>query len=106
AVGAAGQAVGLAERLQARMPDNQHATALLATAWRLAGDPRYADLYDYESLVWSGDLATPRGWSSLDAFLADLAQSLRDLHAFNTHPVGQSLRHGSQTTQSLTLSKD
>jgi tetratricopeptide (TPR) repeat protein len=106
ALGDAAQAAVLAERLQARMPDNQHAAALLATAWRLTGDPRYADLYDYDSLVWSGDLETPKGWRSLDAFLADLAQSLRGLHAFNTHPIGQSLRHGSQTTQSLTLSKD
>jgi tetratricopeptide (TPR) repeat protein len=106
AVGDAGQAVALAERLQARMPDNQHAAALLATAWRLAGDPRYRELYDYDSLIWSGDLETPKGWSNLDGFLADLARSLAGLHAFNTHPVGQSLRHGSQTTQSLTLSKD
>jgi tetratricopeptide (TPR) repeat protein len=106
AAGDAGQAATLAEHLQGRMPDNQHAAALLATAWRLAGDPRYRELYDYDSLVWSGDLATPKGWTNLDAFLADLAQSLAGLHAFNTHPVGQSLRHGSQTTQSLTLSKD
>ena len=106
ASGDAAQAAALAQRLHARMPDNQHAAALLATAWRLAGDPRYHELYDYDSLVWAGDLETPTGWRSLDAFLADLARSLEGLHAFNTHPIGQSLRHGSQTTQSLTLSKD
>lgn len=106
AAGDATQAAALAQHLHARMPDNQHAAALLATAWRLAGDPRYRELYDYDLLVWSGDLETPKGWGNLDAFLADLARSLEGLHAFNTHPVGQSLRHGSQTTQSLTLSQD
>jgi hypothetical protein len=106
AAGDASQAGALAQHLHTRMPENQHAAALLATAWRLAGDPRYHELYDFDSLVWAGELATPEGWSSLDGFLSDLASSLQALHAFNTHPVGQSLRHGSQTTQSLTLSKD
>jgi len=106
AAGDAAQAARLAQRLHERMPQNQHALGLLATAWRLLDDPRYAELYDFDQLVWTGRLDTPQGWSSLEAFLADLAVSLSRLHAFRTHPIGQSLRHGSQTSQSLTLSDD
>jgi hypothetical protein len=106
AAGDGAQAAKLAERLHERMPENQHALGLLATAWRLLDDPRYGELYDFDQLVWTSRIDTPPGWSSLDAFLADLAVSLSRLHGFHTHPIGQSLRHGSQTSQSLTLSED
>ncbi len=106
AAGDPAQAARLAERLHERMPTNQHALGLLATAWRLMQDPRYAELYAFDQLVWSSRIDTPPGWSSLEAFLADLAVSLSRLHGFRTHPIGQSLRHGSQTSQSLTLSDD
>jgi hypothetical protein len=56
--------------------------------------------------VASSLIDTPEGWPSLDAFLADLTLSLAPLHTRRTHPIGQSLRHGSQTSQSLDLSKD
>jgi tetratricopeptide (TPR) repeat protein len=83
-------------------PLDQYAQALLATAWRLTGDARYSELYDYERMVGGWRLDTPAGWPSLEAYLADLAQSLETLHPFRTHPVGQSVRHGSQTPQDLT----
>ena len=51
ALGRTLQAVKRAEALHAARPGDHHATALLATAWRLAGDPRYAALYDYARLV-------------------------------------------------------
>jgi hypothetical protein len=79
--------------------------ALLATAWRLLGDPRYRELYDYD-LVKAWTIETPAGWSSLDGFLADLGRSLDALHRLRTHPIGQSLRHGSQTNQNLLLADD
>jgi tetratricopeptide (TPR) repeat protein len=102
ALGRAGQAVRRAEALHAARPHDQHATALLATAWRLADDPRYGTLYDYQRLVRSYRIPPPPGWSSLDAYLADLGQALDGIHGPLTHPVGQSLRHGSQTLRNLT----
>ena len=51
-------------------------------------------------------IETPEGWSSLEAYLADLAPALVKLHRFHAHPLGQSLRHGSQTQQSLSHSSD
>jgi hypothetical protein len=101
ALGRADQAVGRADALHAARPNDQHATALLATAWRLAGDPRYRPLYDYERLVGTYRIDVPDGWSSLDAYLGDLGAALDGIHGPLTHPVGQSLRHGSQTMRDL-----
>jgi tetratricopeptide (TPR) repeat protein len=101
ALGRAGQAIRRAEALRAARPSDQHATALLATALRLAGDPRYRALYDYDRLVKTYRIDPPEGWSSLDDYLSDLGQALDIIHGPLTHPVGQSLRHGSQTMRSL-----
>src|SRR5471030_929251 len=51
ALGRIEQAVRRAEALHAARPGDQHATALLAVAWRLTGDARYTSLYDYDRLV-------------------------------------------------------
>jgi tetratricopeptide (TPR) repeat protein len=101
ALGRAAQAVRRSEALHASRPGDQHATALMATAWRLAGDPRYQALYDYERLVRTYRIDPPEGWSNLDDYLSDLGQALDIIHGPLTHPVGQSLRHGSQTMRAL-----
>jgi tetratricopeptide (TPR) repeat protein len=101
ALGRASQATRRAEALHAARPTDQHATALLATAWRLAGDTRYGALYDYDRLVKSYRIAPPEGWNSLDHYLGALGDALDRIHGPLTHPVDQSLRHGSQTTREL-----
>ncbi len=101
---AAGQperADAIASRMVERRPSDQRALAYRATAWRLLGDPRYATLYDYAALVRSWRMDVPDGWDSLDAYLADLARALGGVHAFRTHPLDQSLRHGSQAAHLL-----
>ncbi|WP_369059333.1 putative 2OG-Fe(II) oxygenase [Caulobacter sp. 73W] len=80
---------------------DQGAWALLATAWRLRGDARYKALYDYAAFVRPALIDVPDGWESRESYVADLGAALRALHAMKTHPIGQSLRHGSQTSQSL-----
>lgn len=87
-------------------PNNQQAIGLLATAWRLTGDPRYGELYDYDAFVKPWRLDTPEGWPSLDAWLADMTLALNGLHNLEAHPIGQSLRQGTQTAQSLDRSAD
>ncbi len=95
------RASGLAEAARARNPLDQRAIAYQATAWRLLGDPRYHDLYDYEQFVRPWRMDTPDGWATLEAYLADLAAVLAGLHPFRTHPLDQSVRHGSQATHLL-----
>ncbi len=99
-------ALPIIERLRQRLPFDQHVLAYQATAWRLLGDPRYAELYDYAALVRPALLDTPEGWTSLPSYLADLKTALAELHGLKTHPLGQSLRAGTQTNQKLERSQN
>jgi tetratricopeptide (TPR) repeat protein len=82
-------------------PENQSLWGWAASAARAAGDPLYGELCAYDEMVAAYDLETPAGWTSLAAYLADLAAALSKLHRFARHPFQQSLRHGSQTMQPL-----
>ncbi|PZU77314.1 MAG: hypothetical protein DI531_00555 [Brevundimonas sp.] len=104
ALGEAEAALALIEPLRRAEPLDQHVLAFQATAWRMTGDARYRTLYDYDAFVRPYRLETPEGWPTLDAYLADLARALNDLHQLKTHPVGQSLRGGSQTPAPLSES--
>jgi tetratricopeptide (TPR) repeat protein len=95
------RASDIAANLRRRWSTNQHAIALQATAWRILGDRRYRQLYDYDTLVWSSLLDTPQGWPNLEAYVADVASALKSLHAYREHPFNQSLRHGSQAVNIL-----
>ncbi|HWF01718.1 MAG TPA: tetratricopeptide repeat protein [Caulobacteraceae bacterium] len=101
ALGRPAEAAGLVEILTERQPWDQYALALLATCWRLNGDARYRELYDYDAFVRTYRLEPPPPWTSLEAFLADVADELEPLHPFKAHPVGQSVRFGSQTLTDL-----
>lgn len=101
AAGHAEAAARLAQNLRERDPLDQHAIGLLAIAWRMLGDKRYSELYDYDRVVKAWTIDTPDGWPNLDAYLVDLQKSLTRLHPVRGHPVGLSLRHGSQTLQGL-----
>jgi tetratricopeptide (TPR) repeat protein len=101
AMGDAARAGAIADRLVAERPFDQRALALQAVAWRLLGDERYAALYDYDGLVRAWTLDVPEGWGSLAAYLADLEAALAEVHPFRTHPLDQSLRHGSQAPHLL-----
>ena len=99
--GRADEAAVLAERLIAAVPDDQGAIALACTAWRLTGDPRHAAWCEDPALVSAAMIPTPPGWPDLPAFLADLAADLATRHRWRTHPLEQSVRHGSQTQEDL-----
>ncbi len=96
AAGRADQAEALATRWLAANPDDGLALALRTTAWRMLGDPGYRVLYDYGRFVKPAMIDTPAGWANLPAYLEDLARGLLKLHTLRTHPIGQSLRHGTQ----------
>jgi tetratricopeptide (TPR) repeat protein len=101
ALGRADLAARRAEALRAARPGDHYVTALLGTAWRLMGDPRGPWLCDYDRLVTRHAVTTPAGWRSRDDFLAELARDLSAAHGPLTHPIGQSVRHGSQTFKDL-----
>jgi len=93
-------AAAAAEDAVRRLPNDQYAVALLATAWRMTGDPRYRELYDYDRLVAAYDIVDPDTPDGA-AFLEELRAALRKLHRYTTHPFGQSVRQGSQATLRL-----
>lgn len=87
-------------------PLDQSVLAWAATAARAAGDPLYAELCDYESMVGVYELEPPPGWTTQAGFLGDLKAALDRHHVMAEHPSAQSLRHGTQTTYRLSGSKD
>jgi len=97
----ADEALALIEPLAERFPADQNVLSLAGLARRLAG--RAGDDPD---LVRGHLIDTPAGWLDLPSYLSDLAASLRRLHGLRTHPLGQSLRHGTQTTVDLKASDD
>ena len=101
ALGDARSAMEGAEKQLRLQPNDQYLIALLATSWRLLGDPRYLAYCDYPGMARGWTIDTPTGWDSLPSYLADLRESLKRLHTMRTHPLHQSLRHGSQTAQNL-----
>lgn len=96
AAGDASAALTIAEALHRSDPGDGQALAMTADAQRMLGDQRYRELLDYRHLVRAGSIDVPPGWASLDAYLADLTADLERVHVLHAHPVGNSLREGSQ----------
>jgi tetratricopeptide (TPR) repeat protein len=89
------EAKALLEAVVRATPDNLMAWAVLDVAWRLVGDSRHDWLSRQPGLYSSCDL----GLAPAD--LDRLAGVLRTLHSARAHPVGQSLRGGTQTRGNL-----
>ncbi|HJP97157.1 MAG TPA: putative 2OG-Fe(II) oxygenase [Rhodanobacteraceae bacterium] len=96
ATGRAQAALEVAEALHRAAPTDGRALAMKADALRMLGDPRYRELLDYRGLVRAELIDVPDGWASLGAYLADLITDLGRLHTLRAHPIGNSLREGSQ----------
>jgi tetratricopeptide (TPR) repeat protein len=95
------EAARLCDELLAAAPDDQLLIAHRATAYRLANDPRYAWLHDYERLVRVYHLAPPPEFAGIADFNSRFANRLELLHRAQVHPLGQSLFGGTQTGRNL-----
>jgi tetratricopeptide (TPR) repeat protein len=93
-------------RLLELNPEDQQALAMLSSAQRLLGVSREGELTAGPDIVRAWTIDTPPGWPDLPGFLRDLATSLRRLHTTRAHPLGQTLREGTQTNQDLMRSDD
>jgi predicted Zn-dependent protease len=85
------QAARLLERFVAEDSDSVNGWANLDLAWRLIGDERHAWLTGQPGLYGARDIGLR------DDDLAGTAEVLRTLHVTRAHPLGQSLRGGTQT---------
>lgn len=96
ATGRAQAALEIAEALQRTDPADGQALAMQADARRMLGDARYRELLDYRHLVRAELIDVPSGWPDLKAYLVDLTGALGEMHTLRAHPIGNSLREGSQ----------
>ncbi|HEY4587142.1 MAG TPA: tetratricopeptide repeat protein, partial [Brevundimonas sp.] len=103
ATGDADGAFEILDQLSGAPVVHQKVLALHATASRVKGRADALGLDDLDGLVSAQIIDTPPGWSDLSAYLADLQAALLAQHAYQNHPLGQSLRHGTQTPVDLTL---
>ena len=96
ALGEPDPAISHIEKLRVLFEGHQYYTALLATAYRIKGDKRYKEYFNYDALIGAFSLDVPSGWKSLDSYLNDLIEVLDEMHQYQTHPFGLSVRNGSQ----------
>ncbi|HEU4856230.1 MAG TPA: tetratricopeptide repeat protein [Rhodanobacteraceae bacterium] len=96
AVGDASRALAVAKQLLASYPFDGQLLAMRADALRMLGDDRYRELLDYTHFVQAATIDLPDGWPDLAAYLADLQAAMERAHTMRAHPIGNSLRQGSQ----------
>lgn len=103
-----GDWAGASEVLDCQAPAAhlQKHLALQSVAWRQLGDPRYAQLCDYDRFARKLKIETPPGFDSLDSFNAALAASIERLHADGAAPLEQTLFGGTQSAGRLWNSDD
>jgi tetratricopeptide (TPR) repeat protein len=99
--GRADEAAAALSPLRAQAPLHQHWIALESLALKQLHDPRYDWLCDYDLMVRAYDLPIPPGYADAAAFNEALGDALLKLHVARDHPLGQSLREGTQTTRDL-----
>jgi hypothetical protein len=96
ATGRPKQTLAIAETLHQVAPTDGRALAMKADALRILDDPRYRTLLDYQGLVRAELIEAPDGWVDLESYLCDLIADLDRSHTLYAHPIGNSLREGSQ----------
>lgn len=96
ATGQARVALDIAESMCRANPPDGQAVAMKADALRMLGDPDYRLLLDYRHFVRAEFLDVPDGWDDLASYVIDLASDIEAAHSLKAHPIGNSLRHGSQ----------
>jgi len=96
ATGRGCDALEIAEAIHLSNPSDGQALALKADALRMLGDGRYCELFDYQNLVHAELIDVPEGWVNREAYVSELVDDLVRLHVLKAHPIGNSLREGSQ----------
>jgi tetratricopeptide (TPR) repeat protein len=75
--------------------------AMKATALRMLGAEEYNWLYDFDQLVLMTDIEVPAGYRNITEFNEALLAELDQYHYDLRHPLRQSVKGGTQTTDHL-----
>ena len=105
-LGRADEAMAEIAPLRAAAPLDQQWLAFETLALRQLNDPRYHELCDYELMVRTYELSPPNGFGDVATFNEGLAEALAAFHVARDHPLGQSLRQGTQSVRDLRKSDD
>jgi tetratricopeptide (TPR) repeat protein len=79
-----------------RNPRRSGVLGALTTALNEIGDPTVGKLVDYDRFVTTRILEPPGGFDSIEAFNAALHDELVPQHVPRPHPIGQTMRGGTQ----------
>jgi Flp pilus assembly protein TadD len=104
--GEARDALPIIERFREAAPQDQRWIAYRTDVARQCDESLYSEWCDFERLVRVYDLAPPAGYATIDEFHATLSQMLGSRHRQASHPLDQSLRHGTQTSRGLIAGSD
>ncbi|MEE8295250.1 MAG: putative 2OG-Fe(II) oxygenase, partial [Sphingomonadales bacterium] len=80
---------------------HQELIAYQVMCWRLLGDEQAGLMNNFDAFVVSSKIPVPDGYKDLAEFNKALLRVLDDFHKPELSPLGQSLRHGTQTLTSL-----
>ncbi|WOI36556.1 putative 2OG-Fe(II) oxygenase [Alteromonas sp. CI.11.F.A3] len=94
------EAISVLELVCRIAPLNQGYWTLLSTAYKANGDEiKYQTLCQYQDFINVTSLL--EGSEENTSFIGELAEYLNTLHSSTQHPIGQSLRNGTQTFENL-----
>jgi tetratricopeptide (TPR) repeat protein len=99
--GEAERAKFVAEEGLGEYPGDQAYLAMWGLALRMLGDPREAELNDYEKFVQVFEIDPPEGFSDMESFNHELNAYLDSLHTDKREFLDQTLRGGTQTIDNL-----
>ena len=104
--GKADEAMPLIQELRHEEPNDQQWIAYEVSALRLSGSEQYSKIVDLDRFVRAYTLPIPDGFDDIASFNAAFLETLAQWQQFETHPLNQSLRDGSQTSRDLTTIDD
>lgn len=104
--GHAAAALPTVERFRRLTPDDQRWITYRADVARQSGEAWFDEWCNPERVVRVYEVRPPPGFAGIEAFHAALQPALEARHRQRSHPLDQSLRHGTQTSRGLLADAD
>lgn len=100
------EALPTIERFRALTPRDQRWITYRADVARQCDEGWFDEWCNLERVVHVYEIAPPPGYASLEEFHAAVRPALEARHRQRSHPLDQSLRHGTQTSRALLADPD
>ncbi|TRX57233.1 tetratricopeptide repeat protein [Thalassomonas sp. M1454] len=100
-IGEPKKALSILNKLLLKNPHQQGWWAYKTIALKLLNSPEYHYLCNYEQFILKASIEVPQGYANLNEFNCDLVNELKKIHYAKSHPLEQTLKNGSQTSEKL-----